>query len=101
MLRISEDVIGQFQQDQVRRLANSIFAAMPSLGAADVAQRYVREALDSGIEIDRDIAEFTALLFPIDRAGRPAAIDELVRDAQTHGTLKLFQISYALHGEQP
>ena len=100
MLQISDQTIRQFQIAQAAGLADRIFAAFPSLGSVEVARRYVSEALAVGIHTDRDIAEFTLLLHPVDLAGRPAPIEELVRDRQTDGALKLFQIHYALHGER-
>lgn len=101
MIRIGGEVIEELKVERRRQLADRIFAAAPALGSARVAHRYVIEAISAGIRSDRDIAEFTLLLFPVDRAGRPARIDELVCDPRTSGALKLFQIYYALHGERP
>ncbi|WP_420382712.1 hypothetical protein [Novosphingobium sp.] len=91
----------QFETTQTERLAAQILAVAPALGSLEVARNYVDEALAAGISTDSDIAEFTLLLAPVDRAGRPKHVDDLVRDPQTAGPLKVFQIYYALHGERP
>lgn len=101
MLLIGEHTVDQFKTTQASQLADRIFAAAPGLGSLDIVRRYVDEALAAGIRTDRDIAEFVLLMQPVDAAGRPAHIDELVRDPQTDGPLKLFQIYYALYGERP
>ncbi len=100
MLAISERVIRQFQIERTDRLALRIFGLMPTMGSFDVARGYVQEALTVGLETDRDIAEFALLVHPVDQAGRRQEIQSLVNEPATTGTLKLFQISYALNGER-
>lgn len=98
MLHISEETVIRFQSLGHERVAQDIAQHIPAVTSVDEARRYVEEGWQAGLRTDQELAEFALLLADIDRAGRPPAIEALVKDDSTHSQLKLFQLRYALSG---
>lgn len=101
MLQIAEQSIRVHQLAARDRLSAEITRRMPSLGSTALVRRYVDEALDAGVESDRDIAEYAMLMIPADRDGRREDIQARVADQGVRGALKVFQIRHALYGPEP
>ena len=102
MIEIHDQILNSLREERMKDLAKRILIANPNILAnIDRATLYVREAISVGIDTDRDIAEFAMLMVPIDAKGRPGWLKEIVNDSSIGGSLKVFQIGYALHGERP
>ncbi|NCP13589.1 MAG: hypothetical protein GW858_05425 [Sphingomonadales bacterium] len=100
MLHISDQTVSHFQAAGCQRLAREIALHIAPISSVDEAHRYIDEGWQVGLRTDQELAEFALLLANVDRSGRTAAIDDLVKDRNTHSQLKLFQLRYALGGGQ-
>ena len=97
VLRITDAQAEALARDARRRLAARIAATAGVPAEAPRFESYVEEAVESGVRVERHVAELALLLHQMDRLGRrPRPVVERLRDAEVGGELKVFQVRQAL-----